>query len=833
MRSPSDAAGVTRSATMLLLVLLLSLGLSACKSDEEKIDALLAAGKAYAENDEWPESVIEFRNALKIDPNHAGAHFMLARAFLQLRKGREAMWEFAESVRLDGSNPDARLNLGALSLVAKDFEETHEQALAIVELTPENPNAYTLLGQALEGLGRSDEAEAPYLKAVEIATEHPGVYLQVLGSYYARRGDRIAAEPPLVKYTEIDPSYTSYTALARFLAVDPKRDESAIAVFEQALELAEPSRLAGAYQNIAKLHFTRGRMKEATEVLEGGIVVLEENPNGKIELIYLLSRFKGEVGDDAGATALLETAAGIRPDDVKPHLILARTREQRGELEGALQALDMALEVDPEHLTAKLKKAEMLVQQGYQKDDAEQIAAGSVIIDEVLASEPTNPDALLVSAKIAVTRSDGEKAVKTASAAVDARPDWAQAHFVLGNALVMIGNTSGARAEVARSVELDPSLLDARRVLARLHSSLGEHEYAVEQGRIYLRVHPDDVDTRILVAQSLVQIGRADEAMRETAKIPADRVDEKVLFAQGRLFLAQGKPEEARAALLKANELSPHHPEILRLLLRTEGDMGKLDEAGARIVAAAAANPDNSEFIRLRGTYALRKGDQKTAEKMFERAIELDPENITAYRQLAALYQDSGRLEETRATYQRAIEKRPDSAQLHHFLAVLYEMDGRTAEAIAGYEKAIQLDEGMGESKNNLAYLLAESGDDLDRALDLAQEAKAMMPESPNAADTLGWVLYRRGIHSAAVGYLREAIAGLDEDAPQLAMVHHHLAMAYEANDQKDMAIGALETSLGELNQQEGRILAAGGTWEDPEWSTPAREMLARLKNSG
>ena len=130
-------------------------------------------------------------------------------------------------------------------------------------------------------------------------------------------------------------------------------------------------------------------------------------------------------------------------------------------------------------------------------------------------------------------------------------------------------------------------------------------------------------------------------------------------------------------------------------------------------------------------------------------------------------------------------------------------------------------------------YLLAESDADLDRALDLAQEAKAMMPDSPNAADTLGWVLYRRGIPSAAVGYLREAVAGLEAGSAEIGMVRHHLAQAYEANNQQGMAIETLELSLIELEEHQGKIRAEGGTPVDPKWSGAAREMLEQLKSAG
>ena len=41
--------------------------------------------------------------------------------------------------------------------------------------------------------------------------------------------------------------------------------------------------------------------------------------------------------------------------------------------------------------------------------------------------------------------------------ALDTNPDWAQARFVLGTALMLIGDQNGARGELARAVELEAS----------------------------------------------------------------------------------------------------------------------------------------------------------------------------------------------------------------------------------------------------------------------------------------------------------------------------------------------------------------------------------------
>ena len=119
-----------------------------------------------------------------------------------------------------------------------------------------------------------------------------------------------------------------------------------------------------------------------------------------------------------------------------------------------------------------------------------------------------------------------DDAVQALRSAIDVRPDWAEAHFLLGTALRLTGQRSAARTELARALEIDASLLEARRVLAEVHADLGEHEYAVEEGRRYLQKKPDAHETRVRVAQSLVFLGRLDEALKEVNEIPESARDE-------------------------------------------------------------------------------------------------------------------------------------------------------------------------------------------------------------------------------------------------------------------------------------------------------------------
>ena len=806
--------------------------LLACQSDEEKIAVFLENGEAYVEEGALNEAVIEYRNVLQLDPNLAAAHYALAKAYLELKRGSEAYWEFSEAVRLDGSNVDARLTLGGLSLVMKNFEESFEQAEKIIDLDPGHATAYLLRAQVLERLDRADESEADYLKAIELNGEE-GSYLLATASYYARQRDRTKAEPMLRKFTEIDPSFVSYSSLARFLAEDREQVAAAQAAFEKAIETADDSNKASATQNLANYFYLLGRPEEALALLEAAIEEAKPESKGKLDLIYLLARFYGAQGNATRAEELIESATSARPGDAKPHLILSAYRGRKGDLEGALESAEAALAIDPDDAKAQLRMAELVIDLGYRSEDEQKIAAGQRIVEEVLEKEPTSPDGLFVMGKLKLALADPEGAIEALRAAIDSRPNWAQAHFVLASALTLTGDTNGARAAVARAVEFDPGMLDARRLLSQLHASLGEHEHAVEQGRKYLTERPQDIKTLVVVAQSLVRMGRIDEAMKTLEAISDKDATADLLYAKARLHIAKGDREPVRKLLLRAAEMKPHHPEILRGLLGLDRNSGQIAESKVLIEAAVKERPDDAEVARVQGELALAERDYGLAEQSLRRATELDPKNMDAYQQLASFYQASGQLDETLETYERALEQQPNEARLHHSIAVLYELSGRIDEAIVKYERAIELNSDLGQSKNNLAYLLAEAGRDLDRALQLAQDAKSLMPGSGNAADTLGWVLHKHGKASAAVGYLNEAVATIDPGSPNLGIVRHHLAQAYEASDQKGKAIETLEKALSDLERQLAAIRGRGGKPVEPEWSGGARAMLRRLKPAG
>lgn len=812
-----------------VLVWLVLLAPLACGDEAGRMAKHLERGDAYFEEKKYAEAVIEYKNVLQLDPNAAKAHWGLARTYLATNKLREGYWELRETVRLDPANTEARLQYGQLSRLAGEHDEALAQAEAVIAADANSMPAHLLKAQAVEALKRFDEAKALYDAAVErFPTE--GAPLLLAGNYYLRQGLREEAEPYFRKLTEVQPTFSSWAAYAGFLAQDRARDAEAEAAYQRAGELAGDEERPLAERVLASFYYSRERYGDAERVLTAAV---EARPQD-LDAIYVLARFYAARGDEKRADAMIEEATRAKPDDVKPHLVLSAYRGRKGDLEGALAAADAALAIDAEHLQARLRRAELLLDIGYREKDKAKIAQGRGIVDAVLTKDPSTPEALFVKAKIELAEGQTGEAVSDLRHALDLRPDWAEAHYLLGSALLLQRDLNGARAEISRSLEIDGQLVEARRMLARVHLLAGENELAVEAGERALKQRPDDVETRLLVAQARVRLNRTADALKDLAAIPAEQQTGETLFAQGRIMLITGDTAKARELFLRANEKLPDHPEVLESLLQLDRRENRIQESVERIQAAVSAQPENPRLLHLNGLVQVLIGRGPDAERSFRRAIELAPNDLAPYHSLAQYLSVTGRRDEVLATYERAASQRPDNAGLQLVLGSLYEAYGETAKARETYEKSIQMDPSLAPAKNNLAYLLAEAGENLDRALDLAQEAKAALPESGHAADTLGWVLFKKGIPSAAVSHLREAEGLFRAEDPNLAIVRHHLAQALEALGQKEDARETLRRALRDLDRLRASQRAPGAEPPpEPAWQADIRTMLERLEQQG
>jgi len=93
---------------------------------------------------------------------------------------------------------------------------------------------------------------------------------------------------------------------------------------------------------------------------------------------------------------------------------------------------------------------------------------------------------------------------------------------------------------------------------------------------------------------------------------------------------------------------------------------------------------------------------------------------------------------------------------------------------------------------NNLAWVYAQQGDNLDMALSLATQAKQIAPEMNNVNDTLAWIQYKKGNYQVSVSFAEDAV----RRAPENASFRYHLGMALMGAGDKDRARSELQKAL-------------------------------------
>jgi tetratricopeptide (TPR) repeat protein len=189
----------------------------------------------------------------------------------------------------------------------------------------------------------------------------------------------------------------------------------------------------------------------------------------------------------------------------------------------------------------------------------------------------------------------------------------------------------------------------------------------------------------------------------------------------------------------------------------------------------------------------LAQGQTAEAERTFHDLLKLRPDSLPTLKFLAEIYTRSRRGGQAIPYLEKVITLAPGDLEALYMLGSLQADAGRLAEARTAYEKFLAIEKNNGVVHNNLASVYTKLGE-LDRAEASARKAREFLPPATqgHAADTLGWVLFKKRQYAAALLLFQEASTKL----PQLADHHYHLGLAHYSLGQGEAARPALEKAL-------------------------------------
>ena len=265
-------------------------------------------------------------------------------------------------------------------------------------------------------------------------------------------------------------------------------------------------------------------------------------------------------------------------------------------------------------------------------------------------------------------------------------------------------------------------------------------------------------------------------------------------------------------------------PQVYKEIADTLRRLDQNAEAAATIQQMIEKYP-NEKTGRSLGVLAeleRRAGHTKAALAAASQAAQLDANDVEIQLMLADLLSDTGKVDQALEILNKAIKNEPDNARYKFVLGGMLTKFGRNDEAVkvfqdlikrfAGNDEVVKLahsslsliyvnqgDYAKGEAEleilfqktpddpginNDLGYLYADQGKNLEKAESMIRKAVQEEPDKPAYLDSLGWVLFKRGKAKESLEPLLKAVElqKLEEkkgSAPPDATIREHLGDVY------------------------------------------------------
>ena len=313
------------------------------------------------------------------------------------------------------------------------------------------------------------------------------------------------------------------------------------------------------------------------------------------------------------------------------------------------------------------------------------------LFDEALSLEPNSPTLLLDYARTALTMGDFAHAKTLASEFIRMYPDdrqrLAQAHQVLGRALLKLNQDQEARKELETALALDPTFANGYN-LAVACLDLDDEKCAVQI------------------------FGEMERSFGDTAEIH---------LAFGRAYGDSDFQPRAITEFRKAIEENPRLPGthylLAAVLLATGNGQSPLESAEAELKKELAISPRDAMTYAALGKIAVTHTNYAEAESYLKKAISLDPQGPDAYLYLGQMYFDTNRYDDAEAALRKSIAFTTDVSwnryqvqKAHYLLGRILMKKGQPDAAHAEMQISRDLaDKTLAQDKSKLAGLMDTS----------------------------------------------------------------------------------------------------------------------------
>lgn len=742
---------IRRPLIALLLALVFVLG---CSQQRH-----FAIGNRFEKAGRYDDALASYQAALQQTPvddhrQESLIFYRMGECLIHLNRMPEAYASYEKSMMADFSNAQAHLRLGEFLLSAGAADRAREEAELAMKLAGRDAESVALLGSTMQALGEKQRAKDLYREALALDARHTSVAIALADIYNQEDDTKNAKE-----------------VLEQSAKSNPKDAQPLLA--------------------LARLHEQEGELTDAEDCYRRAVQV-ENTPESNLRLAQFLQRMSRVTE----AEQVLRRVDVQRPSDPTAladfELIAGRANNAADAYTSALNSrlrADNKTDLREERSRLATRIVEADVQVATEKSGAEREAAIKRASDH-LNTYQTMFDAATVAilqSEIALAEDNLPLASTKAAAAVTLAPKSAAALYTQGAVRMRCSDPEGARNFWLAALDADSHFAPVRLALSQQSLQQGDAGGAESYVLPVVREEPGNVRALELFARVLVAEKRFDSALtlaQRAKALDSNSAVPQILMAE--IAMAAHQEGASLIHFEQAILVDPHSEEALDGLTRLY-KTGKITRPMLlKMENVAAASPASATLMEIAGRLFAENHWYADAQRCLAAALKLDPQRTTAAAELAQAFAATGNLA---AAADSAEKTGGNSAAL--LAGVKAQQQNDVKGAIANYERAVRGGEKTGIAANNLAWLYAQQGTNLQHALELAQTAQSLSPHDPAVLDTVGFVQLRMRAYSDAIKAFEAAkrIALRSQAEPQLvAQIRQHLAEAYFRAGKNDQA---------------------------------------------
>src|SRR5262245_4550863 len=518
-RTRSREAGFMKPETLttvrLGVLLSLPLILAGCSSPEIQKQRHFERGNQYVAEKRDEFAVIEYANAVRIDPKFGEARLKLAETYERMNNLRAAFPEFVRAADALPDNRDAQIKATQVLLLGGRYEDAKARSAVMLTRNPKDIDGLLLHANALAALKDPDGAIAEIEDALKVNPNESRAFVN-LGAVHMNGGDAAEAETSFRKAISLDPSAANaHLAFANFLW-SSRRASEAEEEIKQVLAAAPRHLLAN--RMLGVLYMTTNRTAEAEQPLKA-VADISSLPSAKFQL----AQYYVTTGRNDDATKLL-TELAAKPDTAN-------------DADAMLAAIDYA---------------------------GGRHAEGHARLDKVLARTPKDARALTMKARWLAIEKKLDEALDRANAAVAADAQSAQAAFLLGVVHDLRREVPEAIKAYNEVLRLNPRAVAAQLELSRLNLATGNRDTALHFAQEAKETAPGNPAAHLALARSLIANGDLARADTEITALLREQPNSAAVQAlNGTLQSRRNNRQEATKSFHRALELAPGNLEAI------------------------------------------------------------------------------------------------------------------------------------------------------------------------------------------------------------------------------------------------------------------------------